>query len=891
MSDVIFPDERVQHDRREALLLIVGFAILALTAVAMILAPAARLESWDGLGGRWGRLIVLPVWAVCAWLLRTALWRWAPGRDPLLLPVGLLLTGWGILTIWRLSPDFGIRQTGWFVFATLLLGIVLRAPRDLRWLKRYRYVWLTGGLLLTAATLIFGTNPSGGQPRLWLGCCGIYLQPSEPLRLLLIAFVASFFADRLTLDWATRRPRLLPAMAPLLVIWSLSMALLLTQRDLGAGTLLLILLAVLLYLATDRWQVLLAAGALAAIGGVLVYLLFDVVRIRVEALINPWNDPIGGSYQIVQSLISLASGGVFGRGPGLGSPGFVPAVHTDFIFAAVTEEWGLIGALGMLMLFAVLVARGLRVALQNRDTFSALLAAGLAASLGLQAVLIIGGVVRILPLTGITLPFVSYGGSSLATSFIGLGFLLALSGRKQSAKPLQRPLRHLQIGFSLAWCAIALALGWWTIYRAPVLTARTDNARRGLASRYVQRGQILDREGNALAVSIGERGDFERIYSMPSAAHVIGYDSLTYGLAGVESSMDAWLRGEQGYPSEVVAWQYLLTANPPPGLDVRLTLDSEFQEATAQALGAGPGAVVVIEPRSGEIFAMASAPGYDANLLGSDWQTLVENPDAPLLNRTTQARYQPGMALGPFLLAWAQSQGLESAETPVAGIMDAFIIDGGELICAGEPDPEDSTLGQAMLHGCPSPFAALGEQVGGNGLMAMIEAFDLHRSAAIRLASAPTEDLETPDEGEDLRFAAVGQGDLAVSPLQIAQAFASFWNDGVLPALKLVEAVQLPDGTWDQLAPLGEPAASISTETAQTMLAILGGEGNLGGILATAIAGPEGESLAWFLGSIETPEAAFVIVVVLENADPQEAQTIAALIAETLMLDQPISGE
>jgi cell division protein FtsW (lipid II flippase) len=880
--DAIFLDERTQQDRLEMLLLGVGFAILALTAVAMILAPAARLESWDGLGGRWGRLLVLPVWAGCVWLLRAALRRWAPKRDPLLLPIAMLLTGWGILTIWRLSPDFGLRQTGWFVFATLLLATVLRAPRDLRWLKRYRYVWLTSGLLLTAATLILGTNPSGGQPRLWLGCCGIYLQPSEPLRLLLIAFVASFFADRLALDWVERRPPLIPTLAPLLVVWSLSMALLLMQRDLGTGTLLLILLAVLLYLASNRWQVLLAAGTFATIGGILVYLLFDVVRIRVQALINPWADPIGGSYQIVQSLISLASGGVFGRGPGLGSPGFVPAVHTDFIFTAITEEWGLIGALAMLMLFAVLVARGLRVALRNRDLFSALLAAGLAASLGLQAVLIIGGVVRILPLTGITLPFVSYGGSSLATSFIGLGFLLALSGREQLAKPLQRPLQHLQGGFSLAWCAIALALGWWTIYRAPILTARTDNARRGLASRYVQRGQIFDRGDNVLAMSVGERGEYERIYSMPSAAHVVGFDSLTYGLSGVEFSMDSWLRGENGYPTETIWWQRLLTANPPPGLDVRLTLDRLFQDAAAEALGAGPGAVVVIDPRSGEVLALASAPSYDANLLDSDWQTLIENPDAPLLNRTTQSRYQPGMALGPFLLAWAHSQGSVDAEDPAGGITDPVTIDGDELSCAADPDQEVPTLGHAMLKGCPAPFVALSEQIGGLDLMAMVDAFGLHQSTAIRLEVAPTEDLQTPESGEALRSAFIGQGDLAVSPLQIAQALAAFWNDGVLPAVKLVDAVRLPNGTWEQLTPLGEPITAIPPETAQAMRSLLGGEGSPGGILATAIAGPEGESLAWFLGVIGEPDSMFVVVVVLENAEPQDAGAIAVTMAEIL---------
>ncbi len=886
MSTATLTDLQQQQDRREALLLCVAFAILTLAAVAMLLSHAARLESWEGLGLGMGRLVILPVWGGAAWLLRMLLRRWVPSRDPFLLPVAMLLTGWGMLTIWRLSPAFGLRQLGWFAIGTLLLAAVLRAPRDLRWLKRYRYIWLSGGLLLTAATLIFGTNPSGGEPRLWLGCCGIYLQPSEPLRLLLIAFVASFFADRLAFGWATRRPRLLPTLAPLLVVWSLSTALLLMQRDLGTGTLLLILLAVLLYLASDRWQVLLVAGAFATIGGVLVYGLFDVVRLRVEALINPWADPIGGSYQIVQSLISLASGGVFGRGPGLGSPGFVPAVHTDFIFAAVTEEWGLLGALAMVALFAVLVTRGLRVALQNRDLFSALLAAGLAASFGLQAVLIIGGVVRILPLTGITLPFVSYGGSSLATSFIGLGFLLALSGREQAAQPLRRPLRNLQVGFSLAWVMISLALGWWTIYRAPVLTARTDNARRGLASRYVQRGQILDRGDVPLAMSVGERGDFMRIYSLPEAAHTVGYDSLAYGLSGLEMSMDPWLRGEEGYPEEVIWWQKLLTSNPPPGLDVRLTLDSGLQSAAAQALGDGPGAVVVIDPLTGEVLALASAPAFDANHLEEDWQDLVSNSDAPLLNRTTQGRFQPGMAMAPFMLAWAESQGLASAGDAVMNMTSPVPVDGGRLLC---DDPlillSEHTFEQALLNGCPAPFADLGERMGSDEFMAMVEAFGLDQPADIRLPSADAVEIGAPEAGESLRLAAVGQGELAVTPMQIAAALAAFWNSGDLPALRLVDAVRDPGGAWQQFDALTGPTTAISPETARALLAALESEGDLLGMTAAAIAGPEGQRLAWFLGGTRSADSPLVIVIVLEDGEPQEARSIAQAMAEELGID------
>jgi cell division protein FtsW (lipid II flippase) len=887
LSTPTFLDKHVQDDRREAFLLCMAFAILTLTAFAMLFSRAARLESWDGLEGSWGRLIILPVWAGVAFLLRLALRRWAPSRDPYLLPVALLLTGWGMLTIWRLTPGFGIRQLGWFVLGSLLLAAVLRAPRNLQWLKRYRYVWLVGGLLLTAATLIFGTNPSGGQPRLWLGCCGVYIQPSEPLRLLLIAFVASFFADRLALGWASSRPQLLPTLAPLLVVWSLSIALLLIQRDLGTGTLLLVLLAVMLYLASDRWQVLVIAGAFTLIGGLVVYALFDVVHVRVQALINPWADPIGGSYQIVQSLISIASGGVFGRGPGLGSPGFVPAVHTDFIFAAVAEEWGLLGALGMVALFAVLVARGLRIALNNRDPFSALLGAGLAASFGLQAVLIIGGVVRILPLTGVTLPFVSYGGSSLATSYIGLGFLLALSGREREGKLLRRPIRHLQVGFSLAWVAIALVLGWWTIYRAPVLTARTDNARRGLASRYVQRGEILDRDDSPLAISLGERGDFIRDYSLPEAAHVIGYDSLAYGLSGLELSMDPWLRGEEGYPALEIWWQKLLTSNPPPGLDVRLTLDSELQRVTAQALGDDPGAVVVLDPISGEVLALASAPAYDANRLEDDWQDLISNEDAPLLNRTTQGRYQPGTALAPFLLGWAESRHIATVDDAIMDAAAPVLIDGEELLCA-EPSALDDiqTLGQAMLAGCPAPFARLGLSMESVELSTMLQAFGFDQPAAIRLPSDEGLVWNEPDDADSMRLEAAGQGELAVTPLQMAHALASFWNAGVLPSLKLVDAIHGPDGTWQPLEPLAAPNPTISADAAASILAALDGESGLLGMTASAITGPEGQHLAWFLGGTLSTDQHLVILVVLENVDPQAARAVAMMITTELALNQ-----
>lgn len=205
------------------------------------------------------------------------------------------------------------------------------------------------------------------------------------------------------------------------------MLLVIAQRDLGAGALFFGVFIVMLYLASGRAWVLGVGAVLLVLGGVGAFWLFDVVRVRVEAWWNPWADPSGRSFQIVQALIALAAGGLVGSGPGLGAPTLVPVAHSDFIFAALAEEWGLLGVLAALGLLAALVLRGLHIALHARNPFNQLLAAGLATLTGLQALLIIGGVIKVIPLTGVTLPFLSYGGSSLVVQFVMIGLLLRLS--------------------------------------------------------------------------------------------------------------------------------------------------------------------------------------------------------------------------------------------------------------------------------------------------------------------------------------------------------------------------------------------------------------------------------------------------------------------------------
>lgn len=853
-----------------------AFGFLALTALALALAPAARQGGWGLISNRLAPLAVLPIWGVSAWAVRRVVVQTRPVRDPLLLPIGYLLSGWGTLMIWRLLPAFGARQAGWFLVGTVVLIEILRRPAGLGWLRRYRTLWMAGAILLTGMTLLLGTNPSGGEPHLWLGCCGIYMQPSEPLRLLLIVYLASFLGDRMA--WQADHKVPWRSLAPLWVLAGISVALVVAQRDLGTGMLFVGLLAVLAYAIFSEWRILAIAGVLAGAGGILGSLTIGVVGARVQAWLNPWADPSGGAYQVIQSLIALATGGSFGRGPGFGSPGFIPAAHTDFIFASIVEEFGLAGGLALIGLMAILVSRGLRAATRAGNRFALMLAAGVSIGFGLQSLLIMGGVVRLLPLTGVTLPFVSYGGSSLLTSLVGLAFLVDTSGGSYGSARFDTNFLKVQIGFTLGWLALAACLGWWTLVQAPSLVHRLDNPRRAVAERYSPRGDILDRAGRVLAQTVGSRGDYQRRYPDVSAVPVVGYDSAAYGQAGIEASMDSDLRGEAGYDAGTIALSEWLHGTPPPGFDVRLTLDANLQAMAMQTLVGQVGAVVMIDAPTGRVLALASTPSYDANQLDQDWARLTSDPNSPLLNRATQGSYQPGAALTPFVMAWAVQTGMAVPSDVVEDAGEPVRVGENRLACS-QPMPVNasSSLGEALRAGCPTPFAALGMALGRVGLSEMATAFGFGDRPAIPLEAVGGSVPVPADDPPDL--AAVGQASLVVSPLQVARALAGLMNNGRMPALRLVDALRQPGGDWQALPGKVSAGQGLDVAAANATIAALAAPGGHAiEMSARAVTGSEQTPLAWYLGGDLDPQHPFVVVVVLEGAQPQAAISAGRLL-------------
>ncbi|NJO84522.1 MAG: FtsW/RodA/SpoVE family cell cycle protein [Blastochloris sp.] len=380
-------------------------------------------------------------------------WR-MPHADQLVLPLVALLAGLGLLMIARLEPILGGELTGidsrqslWVTLGVIILGLILFVPWDdllRRWLRtslmdalsHLRYVWLAIGLGLVLATFVFGVDTNNSGVKAWFNLGFFYFQPSELLKIILVVFLASYLDEyremvsRSDMRLGPFALPPLPYLVPLLGMWGIAMGLIIFQRDLGAALLLFSVFLAMLYVATGSGLYVLAGLTAFGAGSYVLYQIISVVKTRVTIWLDPWSAAQGSGYQIVQAIYALASGGVFGAGLGRGYPTVVPEVHNDFIFTAIGEELGLAGTLAVIIAYILLVFRGYHIALRLQSRFRGfeqLLAVGLTTILAMQTFIIIGGNLRLIPLTGITLPFISYGGSSVLMNFLIIGLLLRIS--------------------------------------------------------------------------------------------------------------------------------------------------------------------------------------------------------------------------------------------------------------------------------------------------------------------------------------------------------------------------------------------------------------------------------------------------------------------------------
>ena len=865
-------EEDSQVNKLQSRLLVIAALLVLALATTLTISPAVRYHT-GGEDYRWSHWLGVLGWFAVFTVLNRQSSRKLHHRDPYLLPIVAALTGIGLMMIWRLYPDLGLRQTIWLVLSGGVVFLGLEYPQVLTYLKKYKYIWLVLGLILVGLTIIFGQNPSGSGPALWLKVFDFYFQPSEPLKLLMVVYLAGFFTDRFIL----KKNKLAPIF-PTLVVVVLALALLISQKDLGTAIIFLALYLLMLYSINGNRWVIWATPLVLLVAGTIGYLFIDIVHIRLSTWLHPFADPTGSSYQIIQSMIGIASGGTLGTGLGMGSPGLIPVAVSDFIYAAIGEELGLAGLLVVVGLIALLVYRAVKIANQSTDIFNRYLASGIAYYFGFQSILIIGGNIGLLPLTGVTLPFISYGGSSLLVSFIALAILLTINETPQERANTQ-PAPHnpktnwsaiILVGFLVLEFLVSSLYGFWF---KDDLIARPENPRWAIADRFVPLGDIVDRNGQVIVNSAGEIGEITRAAVYPALSPIVGYTNSIYGQTGIEASMYPYLRGlvaERDLKAAVLEW---VNNQPPEGLDVRLTLDLGIQRTADDLLGDSRGAVVLMNAETGEILTMASHPYFNLETLEEDWASFSDEENGPLVNRATQGTYPIGSALFPFLLA--DQITITSSFARPESILPS--------LSAG---PQCATLpltldwASIVTHGCANAQADLAAYTGLNPVQNLIQRLGLYSSPDLRLTVAQSAQTGVTDERTFFR----GE-DLLVSPLQLAIAASSLSNDGTLPAPRIVIGYENQDNRWVTLPKLDSSSAAFTAAQADRLTTLLENDAALQWQATSTTETEEGEPITWFLAgsSANWQGQPFVVVVALEADAPEQAADLGLTLLNRAM--------
>jgi penicillin-binding protein A len=448
---------------------------------------------------------------------------------------------------------------------------------------------------------------------------------------------------------------------------------------------------------------------------------------------------------------------------------------------------------------------------------------------------------------------------------------------------IQRLLAVILAAFAL----VGSTLVFWSAGAGPSILQREDNPRLVEAALRIQRGQILDANREPLAYTSGPANRLRRIYPIANIGPAVGYYSFRHGTTGIEQGYDAVLRGESD--DYWFHFRRRLLHEPQVGRDVRLTLHARRQGAADTVLGDHPGALILLALPDGSsgasdalIVAMASHPGYDPNQLDERFEALLADGRAPLLNRVTQGRYQPGLVLQPFLLATAVDRNVVQPGDLVPNAGDLVRFNQSTVSCT-TPPPDPATWRDVLQNACPAPMLSLVSELGAGYLQATLQNFGL---LAVPDLSLP---MAAPPERviDDLLLAAVGQDVLTVTPLQISLALAALANEGVLPRPRLVTAVQDVDGRWQAQPPKAPVGPAVSPGAARAIRDAFTRHDDLLEFATLVLAGPEASTNAWYLALAPAISPRYAVVVVIENSqDPFTAQRAGRALLRALLAEE-----
>lgn len=862
----------------------------------------------------------------------------APGADPAILPVVFTLSGIGITFVTRLQPDASLGQVIFLFLGVALMVGTLAVVKNLEVIKRYKYVLGIAGIILLVLPMFIGTEIYGSK--LWIKIGGFQFQPGEFAKVLIVLFLAGYLAENRELLSISNRtvlgikfPRL-RLLYPLFIVWGVCLLVVAFERDLGSALLFYTIFLIMLYVATGRVSYVIIGLALLAIGAFGMYQIMSHVQVRVAIWLDPFSDAQNLGYQIVQSLFSLADGGLAGVGIGKGMADIIPVVASDMIFAAIGEEMGLLGGSAVLLLFMLFAVRGLTTAARAKSDLAAFSAAGLTAAISFQAFTIVGGVTKLIPLTGVTLPFMSQGGSSLLASFVIVGLLLragdeatgrsteiantstdlATAGYRTTVRGshMRRPaldtpesgllgrvalanrLTRTVFLFTALFAVLIGNITYIQVIKASEYQDMPSNNHTINKARYIKRGSIITADGLTLAESIQQAdGTYARSYPNGNlAAHVVGYYSQQYGTMGIESTQNDTLTGSKDYSS----WQNALNSLAgisEPGNSVQLTIDSRIQRAAEQALAGRVGAIVALDPRSGAVLAWASAPTFD----NTNIQAAIEaanasgGADTSMYDRATLALYTPGSTFKVLTLASALENGLATLDTTYdsPGRME---IGGADVVSIGERGHGKISLAKAFALSSNTVFGQVADGLGAEKLVATARAFGYGQQLGLDFTTAASV-MPNPEEMTEWELAwagagqPVGQGHTPgpqATVMQNALMAATIANNGIAMNPYVVSQILAPDGTVLKTTrgrSLGQAVSSGTAEQVkQAMLDVVqNGTGSAAAIAGVKVAGKTGtaetnnaNANSTFVGfaPYDTPTVA-IAVVIEQNAKGEES--------------------
>lgn len=878
----------------------------------------------------------------------------APGADPAILPIVFTLSGIGVTFVTRLQPDASLGQVIYLFLGVALMVGTLAMVKNLEVVKRYKYVLGIAGIILLVLPMFIGTEIYGSK--LWIKIGSFQFQPGEFAKVLIVLFLAGYLAENRELLSISNRtvlgikfPRL-RLLYPLFIVWGVCLLVVAFERDLGSALLFYTIFLIMLYVATGRVSYVIIGLALLAVGAFGMYRIMSHVQVRVAIWLDPFSDAQNLGYQIVQSLFSLADGGLAGVGIGKGMADIIPVVASDMIFAAIGEEMGLLGGSAVLLLFMLFAVRGLTTAARAKTDLAAFSAAGLTAAISFQAFTIVGGVTKLIPLTGVTLPFMSQGGSSLLASFVIMGLLLragdeatgrstelantstdlAATGYRTTVRGshMRRPaldtpesgllgrvalanrLTRTVFLFTALFAVLIGNITYIQVIKASEYQDMPSNNHTINKARYIKRGSIITADGLTLAESIQQAdGTYARSYPNGNlAAHVVGYYSQQYGTMGIENTQNDTLTGSKDYSS----WQNALNSLAgisEPGNSVQLTIDSRIQRAAEQALSGRVGAIVALDPRTGAVLAWASAPTFDNTNIQSSIESANASggADTSMYDRATLALYTPGSTFKVLTLASALENGLATLDTTYnsPGRME---IGDADVVSIGERGHGTITLAKAFALSSNTVFGQVADGLGAEKLVATARAFGYGQKLGLDFTTAAS---VMPDPGEmtewELAWAGagqpVGQGHTPgpqATVMQNALMAATIANNGIAMNPYVVSQILAPDGTVLKTTrgrSLGQAVSSgTSAQVKQAMLDVVqNGTGSAAAISGVKVAGKTGTAEtnnatanSTFVGfaPYDTPTVAIAVVIEQNAKGEQSAAGVGGQVLRAALATQ-----